>query len=285
MNGRSFLVATDLDRTMIYSRSAMDEEQFATVDTVCVEIYDGAPLSYMTATAHRLLAELAERAPVIPTTTRTPEQYQRIALPGGPYPYAVTSNGGAILVDGQRDAGWRRRIDETVAASGPPVTAVVDEVHARIDESWVHNLRVADDLFCYLVVDLAAQPRDFVAEWRQWCEPRGWNVSQQGRKIYTMPNAVTKSTAMQEVRRRLVDDGTLATDSGVLAAGDGWLDADLLDAADAGIRPRHGELHTLSWLRPHVTVTADRGAVAGQQILEWLHSHVTTVASASQRVH
>ncbi|WP_280763402.1 HAD family hydrolase [Prescottella agglutinans] len=270
---------------MIYSRSAMGEEQFATIDPVCVEIYDGAPLSYMTATAHRLLAELAEQAPVIPTTTRTPEQYQRIALPGAPYRYAVTSNGGAILVDGHRDVGWRRHIDETVAANGPSVTAVVDELRARIDESWVRSVRVADDLFCYLVVDSSSQPEGFIDEWRDWCQPRGWNVSQQGRKIYTMPNTVTKSGAVRAVRERLIDDGVLGADSPVLAAGDGILDIDLLEHADAAIRPRHGELEETRWQHPTVAVTRANGIAAGEEILAWFHRHATTPAPSILENH
>lgn len=282
---RATLIATDLDRTMIYSRAAMGEEQFATLEPVCVEIYDGAPLSYMTTTAHRLFAELTEKAVVVPTTTRTPAQYQRIALPGSPHRYAVTSNGGAILVDGQPDLRWRRHIDETVATSGPPVTAVVDELGSRIDESWVRSMRVADDLFCYLVVDLAAQPRDFVAEWRQWCEPRGWNVSQQGRKIYTMPNAVTKSAAVRAVRERLIDNGILGAEMAVLAAGDGVLDVDLLEHADAAIRPRHGELEETRWQHPTVVVTTAKGIVAGEEILTWFHQHATTPAPSILESH
>ena len=64
------LVATDLDRTMIYSRAAAGE-RFDTSAPVCVEVYDDAPLSYMSGTAHTLLADLADRAVVVPATTQT----------------------------------------------------------------------------------------------------------------------------------------------------------------------------------------------------------------------
>ncbi|WP_305095220.1 HAD family hydrolase [Prescottella sp. R16] len=257
---------------MIYSRTAAGDG-FEAAAPVCVEIYDDAPLSYMTGAAHGLLADLAGRAAVVPTTTRTPAQYGRITLPGGPYRYAVTSNGGAILVDGRPDEQWRRSIDRRVAAAGPPVTAVTEELRTRIDERWVRSLRVADDLFCYLVVDVAAQPAEFVAAWRAWCAPRGWNVSQQGRKIYTMPNAVTKSAALHDVHGRLVADGTLRAGSRVVAAGDGVLDIDLLVHADTAIRPRHGELEDTGWQHPTVTVTTGRGIRAGEEILTWFHQH------------
>ncbi|MFD4292409.1 HAD family hydrolase [Rhodococcus sp. NPDC058505] len=269
---------------MIYSRAAAGADQFAATAPVCVEIYDDAPLSYMTAAAHTLLADLTARTVVVPTTTRTPAQYRRIDLPGGPYPYAVTSNGGAVLVDGHPDPVWRQRIDRIVAAAGPPVTAVVDALRTRIDDGWVRSLRTADDLFCYLVVDTAAQPDDFVAAWRAWCAPRGWNVSQQGRKIYTMPNAVTKSAALRDVHDRLVADGALHAGSRVLAAGDGVLDIDLLEHADAAIRPRHGELEDTGWQHPDVAVTAASGIAAGEEILTWFHHHTApTEALLPQR--
>ena len=101
------LVATDLDRTLIYSRSAMGDTQFGSVPIRCVERYRGEPLSYLTVDAARLLASLSAAAPVVPVTTRTPEQYARIALPGGPSRYAVVSSGGRILVDGVDDPRWR----------------------------------------------------------------------------------------------------------------------------------------------------------------------------------
>lgn len=277
------LIATDLDRTMIYSRAAAGE-QFEAAEPTCVEIYQDAPLSHMTAAAHGLLADLTARAIVVPTTTRTPAQYQRIALPGGGYRYAVTSNGGAILVDGRPDSAWRQRIDRLVAASGADLSGVVDELRGRVDEGWAKSLRSADELFCYLVVDTAAQPEGFVADWRAWCEPRGWNVSQQGRKIYTMPNPVTKSAAIREVRRRLVDDGTLAAEAPVLAAGDGVLDIDLLEYADSAIRPRHGELEDLGWRHPAVGVTSARGIVAGEEILTWFHREIDSEALVPQRM-
>lgn len=271
------LVATDLDRTMIFSRDAMGEEQFHSVDPVCVEIYDGAPLSYMTRTATGRLAALAVTATVVPTTTRTPEQFARITLPGSPFRYAVTSNGGALLVDGERDAQWDRHISAAVEDGGAALSQILAALTARIPPAdpvsgWVRKVRVADELFCYLVVEPDRQPADFLRDWQEFCTAHGWSASQQGRKIYTMPHAVSKSAAVAEVRRRLVADGTLPATNTLLAAGDGWLDHGLLLAADHAVRPRHGELEALGWTAANLTVTAARGALAGEEILAWLHA-------------
>ncbi|MBM7368786.1 HAD family hydrolase [Gordonia hydrophobica] len=265
----SALVATDLDRTMIYSRAAGARD----VDR-CVEVYDGAPLSYMTEAAAGLLAALADRTPVVPVTTRTRGQFERIELPGGPFRFAVVSNGGRILHAGENDDPWRRRVVAAAATS-----ATLAEVHAdlltRIHTDWVGKVRVADDLFCYLVVEPSRQPADFLAQWHAWCEPRGWSVSQQGRKIYAMPHAVTKSAAVAHVRDRLIDDGLLRPDAPVLAAGDGRLDADLLTYADRAIRPRHGELEESGWTTDNLRITDSSGIMAGEEILRWFADRST----------
>ncbi|MGW5387540.1 HAD family hydrolase [Nocardia sp. NPDC003963] len=274
---KPLLVATDLDRTMIYSSAAAGDAGAA---TVCVEHLDGAPLSYMTAVAAERMRELAAAAVVLPTTTRTMEQFARIGLPGAPWPYAVTSNGGNILVDGVPDPRWRSGIEAAVRAGGAGLAEIETALRARIDDSWVLKFRGADDLFCYLVVDLAATPPEFLADWDAWCRPRGWSASRQGRKIYTMPMAVCKSRAVAEVRTRLVASGRLDTAAPTLAAGDGALDAEMLVAADHAIRPRHGELEELGWNRPGLTVTAASGIVAGEEILDWLTAALTDPVAA-----
>lgn len=265
------LFATDLDRTMIFSRNA-----FGGADTVskeCVEYYAGEPLSYMTTTAVAQLRQLAATAPVLPTTTRTIEQFQRIALPGAPWRYAVTSNGGNILVDGTPDPTWRTAIDDQVRTTGATLAEVGAELRGRIDDSWVAKYREADDLFCYLVVHPDAVPEDFLATWDAWCRAHGWSASRQGRKIYAMPDAVSKSFAIAEVRRRLVDSGELAEHAPLYAAGDGALDAPMLHAADAAIRPCHGELEELNFTAPNLTVTTIAGILAGEEILAWFHAN------------
>jgi hypothetical protein len=268
------VIATDLDRTMIYSVAAMDVR-----DVECVEYLDGQPLSFMTTKAARLLRALAAETVIVPTTTRTVEQFRRIDLPGGPWRYAITSNGGNILVDGEPDIDWRRRVDDEVTAAGAPLAEVLGELRSRCDSSWVLKERTADDLFCYLVVDLDAMPPTFVPEWSTWCAERGWGVSQQGRKVYSMPGAVCKSTAVAEVKRRLVAEGFIRSDELVIAAGDGALDAEMLVAADRAARPRHGELESLGWQRDNLFVTRSSGGAAAEELLRWMFD---TTDSASR---
>lgn len=259
------LVASDLDRTLIYSAAAL---QLTMADAeaprlLCVEIYERRPLSYMTETAAGLLEDLARGTVFVPTTTRTREQYFRIHLPGPAPRFAICANGGHLLVDGESDPVWHTQVRERLAASCAPLGEVREHLLAAADPAWLLKERIAEDLFAYLVVDRALLPDGWVKDLSEWADERGWTVSLQGRKIYAVPRPLTKSAAVREVARRSGAEMTLA-------AGDSLLDADLLLAADRGWRPGHGELAGTGWSAPHVETLTETGVAAGEEILRRL---------------
>lgn len=265
----SVLVASDLDQTLIYSRGALAAHGDGGNALVAVERYEGADSSWMTATAAAAFAGLHRRALVVPVTTRTPAQWRRIRLPGPPPRYAITANGGILLVDGSADRDWERTVAAELAHAAP--LAQVWEHAGRVCRpAWTVALRNAHNLFCYAVVHRALVPAGFLDEAAAWARPRGWRLSLQGRKLYWVPRPLTKSSAVAEVARRT---GTAT----VLAAGDSLLDTDLLEAADAGILARHGELLASGWSAGHVAVTTGCGVRAGAEIVDWF----TDSASAS----
>ncbi|MGA6220072.1 HAD family hydrolase [Streptomyces umbrinus] len=256
------LVASDLDRTLIYSSAALalTMPDARAPRLLSVEVHESKPLSYMTETAAGLLAELGDVADFVPTTTRTRKQYQRIQLPGPAPKYAICANGGHLLVDGVTDPEWHTSVTERLARECAPLDEVREHMEATADPAWVRKHRLAEDLFVYLVVERELLPEDWVKELAVWAENRGWTVSLQGRKIYAVPKPLTKSAAMREVARRT---GATLT----LAAGDSLLDADLLLAADRGWRPGHGELADAGWTAPGITALPERGVAAGERIL------------------
>lgn len=254
------LFASDLDRTLIYSADARSLGADAS-PCVCVELYNDEPASFVTSAAAALLVELYRAGEFVPVTTRTPEQYRRVRLPGPEPRYAVAANGGVLLAEGVPDPAWTRRVGARLAEAAP-LSEVFDYIGRLCRPEFTVNLRVAADLFCYAVVRPAELPAGFVADVTGWAAERGWRTSLQGRKLYWVPAGLTKSAAVAEVAER--------TGCGrVLAAGDSLLDIDLLLAADAGIRPRHGELFEQSWTAPHVVTTAAGGITAGEQIVAW----------------
>ncbi len=257
----SVLVATDLDRTLIYSRVALALAADPLPPLRCVERRDGAEVSFVTEAAAVLLTELVGRAVLVPVSTRLPDQLARVALPGPPSRYAIAANGGVLLVDGEPEPAWDRRVARTLAESAP-LSDVSRYIRQHCPPSSIERLRDADGLFCYVLLNSAALPSGFVPEAAGWAQARGWVVSLQGRKLYWVPRGLTKTAAVTEVAHRIGADR-------VLAAGDSLLDRDLLCYADAGIRPAHGELFDSGWSAPHVRCTAAAGVLAGQEIVEW----------------
>ncbi|WP_238431914.1 HAD family hydrolase [Streptomyces cavernae] len=266
------LVASDLDRTLIYSSAALalTMPDARAPRLLCVEVHESRPLSYMTETAARLLTDLGGSAVFVPTTTRTRKQYQRINLPGPPPKYAICANGGHLLVDGVSDLDWHAWVTDRLSDECAPLAEVREYLTVTSDPSWVRKHRVAEDLFAYLVVERDLLPEQWVKELAVWADERGWTVSVQGRKVYAVPKPLTKSAAMLEVARR--------TGAGLtLAAGDSLLDADLLLAAGLAWRPGHGELADVGWTAPHLTSVPEAGVLAGEEILRGL---LRTVAEA-----
>ncbi|TDE20469.1 HAD family hydrolase [Actinomadura sp. 6K520] len=264
------LVCSDLDRTLIYSAAAfaLDGPDETMPRLLCVEFYRGAPLSYMTEAAARTLETLATAATFVPATTRTPEQYRRVNLLEKPAAYAITANGGHLLVDGADDPEWAASVRARVADGCAPL-ADVQEHLVQVSGEFVLKRRSASGLFAYTVVDRASLPAGWVGDLTGWCAERGWRTSLQGRKVYCLPAGLTKAAAAAEVARR-------TGASTMLAAGDSLLDIELLEAADRSIRPAHGELHDTGWTSPATSVTAARGIAAGQEIAAWLVERAAT---------
>jgi hypothetical protein len=196
------LVASDLDRTLIYSAAALalTMPDARAPRLLCVEVHESKPLSYMTETAAQLLTDLGDAAVFVPTTTRTRKQYLRINLPGPAPTYAICANGGHILVDGGSDPDWHAQVTARLADQCAPLAEVQEHLLRAADPVWVRKHRVADDLFAYLVVERELLNEDWVKELAVWAENRGWTVSLQGRKIYAVPKPLTKSAAMRRGR-------------------------------------------------------------------------------------
>jgi hypothetical protein len=256
------LVACDLDRTLIYSSRAfwLDTPDADAPAIVVSEVYQGVPISYMTRAAERLLTDLADIATFVPVTTRTVAQYGRVQVPGPVPHFAITTNGGSILIDGEPDPDWSAFLRAQLGAEAAPLGDIRSLLEDPAAAGWILRVHTAEDLFTYAIIDRDAMPAAWIASLHDQCRQRGWTVSVQGRKLYCVPDAVNKSTAVAEVRRRLGGPA-------VLAAGDSLLDQRMLAEADFAYRPAHGELHDAHFQSENLTVTTSRGILAGEEML------------------
>lgn len=215
---KKIILACDLDNTLIYSykhRIAGDS---------CVEWLDGREQSFMTAETQKLLPQVTAAMRLVPVTTRSLAQYQRITWPKSCPEWAVVANGGLLLHNGQPDSDWRADSLALAAAYQPALV----ELAARLGDDPAYAKRhMVDDVYLYTVcsdVELAEQCRADFAGFADLQVRRG------GRKVYFLPPGINKGWAIERLRQ-------IFPDSPVAAAGDSLLDLPMLEAADVALLP------------------------------------------------
>ncbi len=269
------IFASDLDQTLIYSKRAFRlPDSITNPEVKLVEMMDDQEISFMTIKAIALLEEVAKKMLFIPVTTRTMEQYRRIFLFHKKIipPYAVTSNGGNIIINGSIDADWSHRIVTLTNENSLTKEDMLSKFSEIQHEQWVHSVNTADDLFCYCIVDQKAVPHDELTSFKRWLDSQGWNVSLQGRKLYFVPKHVNKWDAVHYLKE-------LTNETFVATAGDSLLDLCMLNVSDYAIAPLHGELYDADRNDTrHINRTGRAGIFAAEDILESVLS-VTTAYS------
>ncbi|PLS15957.1 haloacid dehalogenase [Bacillus sp. M6-12] len=232
------IFASDLDQTLIYSRRAFRlKEGEAEPEITLVETYEEREISFMSNKAIELLKEVSSKMMFLPVTTRTMEQFRRIAIFQNDIvpSLAVTSNGGNILVNGKADEDWKRQIEKKIDGSSLASEDLLKNFSRLAREDWVLSQKTADELFHYCVIQKDLAPLDELADFRKEIECQGWRMSLQGRKLYLVPECVNKWDAVAYLKEKMGK-------TFVAAAGDSLLDLCMLEVADFAIAPLHGEL-------------------------------------------
>lgn len=263
------IYASDLDRTLIYSLNAIGVPGDAP-GLVPAEVIDGRTVSYISQQALDMLKELAAKIVFMPVTTRTIAQYRRINLfqetviPD----YAVTSNGGNILVNGVVDQEWRAAVGQLVERGSVRAEEAGRIVRSVVRAEWITSERYCDELFYTFVVHRDSLPLDEITRMAERLDGLGWKVSLQGRKLYIVPEAVNKSDAILHVRRTVRSEP-------MVASGDSLLDKSLLAAADYAIAPCHGEIFAeqqAGLVNLEYPFTKQSGVFAGDEIMQYVQT-------------
>ena len=175
------LIFSDLDGTLIFS--ALRKQPG---DIVC-EYKDTREISCIT----KRQAELLPGLEIIPVTTRSIEQYRRIRFPEGFSPeYALTDNGGTLLVNGVPDPEWARRTMRLVQESSRGLErcrSVMEQDPGRNFE-----IRMVDGMFLFTK---STEPESML---RRLNEVSGAEVScfATGAKVYALPAGLCKGAAV-----------------------------------------------------------------------------------------
>ncbi|WEK55072.1 MAG: hydrolase [Candidatus Cohnella colombiensis] len=273
------IYASDLDQTLIYSTRSMGIDTASPL-VMPAETIDGKVSSYISIAAFNQLQRLNGELNFIPVTTRTIAQYKRIELfyEQVQPKYAITSNGGNILVEGTPDLEWNEYIRGNVASQSAPMEQIRELIEAIWNEEWCVGQRYCDELFIALVIHREIVPWDVLNPVVTSIRELGWDVSIQGRKIYFVPRAVSKQAALAHLKQFL---GA----SVVIASGDSLLDQCLLDFADYPIAARHGELYREQERNPRTinySFTSHSGVLAADQIVDYAYDAMRRYKDANK---
>lgn len=219
------LFCSDLDNTLIYSYKRPIGE-----DKILVETKDGKELSFMSLKSYELLEMIKDKIELIPITTRSLEQYNRIQLSSQWKPkYALAANGGILLIDGKIERNWyqvsKHLIEPCEKVLNQGITLLKEDEHVNF------QVRKVDELF---VFTKSSKPKKTIENLKKHLNLDLVSVHQNGVKVYIFPKGLNKGHALERIKAFLSADF-------VIAAGDSDFDIPMLQKANLGIYPKEME--------------------------------------------
>lgn len=218
--------ASDLDQTLIYSSKWLQDG----CDARLIETIEERPVSYILESTIKVLDQIMTSHAFIPVTTRTEAQYRRINH-GLDVDYAIVLNGGKVLINGEIDQEWASQVSKALM-QGMTYDDAFSKLKPLVDVKGVEKLRDAEGVFLYLIVNEEFD-RTVLENYRHALDD--WQMNDQGRKIYFVPNAVQKGKALRYVLNKIHAHK-------VVAAGDSLLDLSMRPECDVFIAPEHGKI-------------------------------------------
>ena len=219
---------SDLDRTLIYSNKFINDE----TDQICIEVLNGEEISYMSPKSIETLKDILKRKKFIPTTTRSIEQYKRIRFGEHDinFEWSIVSNGGNILHNGKVFEQWNNELKERLntCTSLKTVMSYFEDNYSSVD--GILKIRDVDDIFFYIVVDREVFVDDSLNLFEAYLNESGWSLYVNGRKIYFIPQVVTKEAAIEYLADYL-------NESEFEALGDSIMDINMLKLSNKGYIP------------------------------------------------
>lgn len=250
--------ATDLDRTLIYSKLFIEE---AECEYGLVEAYNGKEISYMSLEALALLKELNRLVPIVPITTRNHQQYKRIQLFQEticPELYVV-NNGGSIFYKGKEDEKWKGHIKKQIQALPIGYHEALNLFLSNYKKP-IKGYNKSDQLLWVIIGERNHIDEEAVRIFQSMGESSGWKIQVNGKKIYLYPECINKWAALVYIQRHYYQER-------IVAAGDSIFDYQMVHEADYGVVPRAAYIETIC--KGHVHITANSGLKAAVEILSY----------------
>lgn len=242
---------SDLDNTLIYSyKKEIGPKK------KCVEHYQGREISFMTEESYYLLREISSRVMVIPTTTRTKEQYERIELGIEIPKYALVCNGGVLLEHGKSSKVWYQESLEIISESKGELNAAVKLLEQ--DEHRCFEIRLINELFVFTKSD---RPQETISYLKTSLNTHVVDIFHNGSKIYVVPKKLTKGNAVKRLKKILNPEK-------IIAAGDSEFDISMFSEADIAWMPK--ELSERYLHRRGTTLVHDKKSMFSDMVLNYI---------------
>lgn len=224
------IYASDLDRTLIFSNKFISEHPTDAPYTP-VEYKDIRVISNMADEVHERLLKIKDNKNItfIPVTTRSIDEYKRVNLGFIPE-YAIMSNGGTILHNGEVMEEWnnyiRSKMDYMEAID--IITDIEEEM-----QSVNYKVKMIDNCYLFFKTEI---PELFDNEVMYLMgKYPNWDFIRQVKKCYAIPKHFSKQIALRWIYNKL-------NKPYLIASGDSELDLPMLAIANRAIIPKHGSL-------------------------------------------
>lgn len=207
------IIFADLDGTLINSAAREGKTDFV------IERKDQREISCVTRKQMLLLPALTN---LVPVTTRSVEQYKRIKIDGFNPKYALCSNGGNLIVNGEIDKEWYGRSKlfyEKASKEADRLYAIL-----KSDKHRSFEIRTVDGLFLFTKSESPAETLEKLGE------PELCGCYASGEKIYVFPKELTKGNAVERFTEKFGIDK-----NEIVCAGDSIIDVSMLNKARTAI--------------------------------------------------
>lgn len=256
------IFATDLDRTVVFSAKFWNGEE----DVISIDKTKPNETSFLTNKSIELMKEINQKGYFIPVTTRSRSDFQRLFPIGDFAPKnAVLANGGMVYINGQLDSNWGHILNKKIGDIDSSLKKASSLIKCFFPEEKVTKMKIDHDLFWRVVVnDQSIVPK--VEELlKEPLSEINYSFYNTGNKCYIIHNAISKWEALKYLAEKLGEEK-------IIAAGDSLMDLEMIQKADIGLTPRHGEILEKG-KEDGLIVTESIGVLAGQEILSIAMKH------------
>lgn len=224
------IFATDLDNTMIFSHrrvTGLEDKLY------CVEYYNGKPITYMTHSAIKMLKSLINKIFVIPVTTRSIIELERIEFFSNTE-YAIADNGGVILHNGIVYSEWDNYIQNILKKYDLGYTF---KIFSNLP-NLILPPKIVDEKFVFAKSDNINSCIEYL---KCKLDTKMWQILFHGQKIYAIPMEITKGNAL-----KFISENLISNNQPIISAGDSILDLSMLDYSNYSLIPGDSNLSTLN---------------------------------------